>query len=503
MPSNNLKGPDLTRGIFLAVLRDGEPFLGHVDDTQVILVKRGDEVFAVGATCPHYGGPLQRGLVRDNTLRCPLHHATFNLRSGEALTPPALAPLPCYVVDRLPDSVVAVRSKRTNETMVIVGGGAAAHVAAETLRREGFTGRVVMISADPAPPCDRPNLSKEYLAGRAPEDWLFLRPRAFYEEHRVELVLGTRVTGIDLAKREVTTDRGTTYAYGALLLATGADVVRLDIPGADLPHVHYLRTVGDAQRLVAAAKGARKVAVIGASFIGLEVAASLRELGLAVSIAAPEERPLARIMGPEMGDLVRAIHTRHGVDFHLGRRATAIAPEHVTLDDGTTLEADLVVVGVGVRPNLELATTAGLAIDRGIVVDRYLRTSAPNIYAAGDVARWPDPRSGERIRVEHWVVAERHGQIAARNMLGRQEACTFVPFFWSRHYDRAIGYVGHAEKWDDIVIEGSLDPSAPDCRLEYRREGKLLAVATIGRHLENLRAEARMEAEATALSEGT
>jgi NADPH-dependent 2,4-dienoyl-CoA reductase/sulfur reductase-like enzyme len=389
---------------------------------------------------------------------------------------------------------VAVRSKRAAQTFVIVGGGAAGQIAAETLRREGYAGRIVMLSADDAPPCDRPNLSKDYLAGQAPEEWLFLRPPEFFAEKKIELVLGARVTKIDPARHEVTVEGGAVYAYDALLLATGASPVRLDVPGADLPHVHYLRSVRDSKAIVQAATKAKSAVVVGASFIGLEVAASLRERGLDVAVVAPDDKPLARVFGPEMGDLVQALHTSHGVAFHLGRKPKAVTADHVELDDGTKIAADLVVAGIGVRPNVALGEAAGLKVDRGLLVDRYLRTSVADIYAAGDVARWPDARTGELLRVEHWVVAERQGQIAARNMLGREEPCALVPFFWSRHYDHTIDYVGHAERWDDVKIDGTLDPAAPDCRVEYRRGGNLLAVATIGRSRDNLEAEKQLEA---------
>jgi 3-phenylpropionate/trans-cinnamate dioxygenase ferredoxin reductase subunit len=501
-------GPDLSQGVALSDLADGAMLEGHVGKEAVLLVRRGSDLFAVGAHCTHYGGPLAAGLLVGDTVRCPWHHACFSLRTGEPLRPPALNPIKRWRVEEsggkafvrealgepqppelppagLPDSVV------------IVGGGAAGNAAAETLRREGYRGPITMLSADPAPPVDRPNLSKDYLAGTAQADWIPLRSPDFYAEHRIDLRLNTRVTSLDTVARTVTLADGSRMPYGALLLATGADPVHLKVPGADLSHVHVLRTLADSDALIAAAASARRCVVVGASFIGLEVAASLRHRGLEVHVVAPEQRPLERVLGAELGDMVKALHEKHGVVFHLGPQLAAIENERVRLSTGVVIEADLVVTGVGVRPNLALAQDAGLAVDRGVSVDARLKTSAPNVFAAGDIARWPDHRSGQTIRVEHWVLAERQGEVAARNMLGRGEIFSAAaPFFWSQHYDVVINYTGHAEQWDRIEIDG--DPAAHDCTVSYWLQGRRLAVATVGRDLDNLRAELALEEEGAA-----
>ncbi len=494
-------GPDLTQGVDIAELeRDGK-LVGRVGEEEVLLVLREDEVFAIGAHCSHYHAPLVDGLVLGGEIHCPWHHASFDLATGEVLRAPALDSLPCWTVERR-DGKVFVRGQRPAKTrapvpveaskaMVIVGGGAAGLAAAAELRRLGFAGKLVMLSAEDAAPLDRPNLSKDYLAGGAPEEWLPLRPENFYSENAIDLRLGAVAKGLDAKARRLTLADGSALEFDRLLLATGAEPVRLQIPGAELPHVRTLRSLADCREIIARATKARRVVVLGASFIGLEVAASLRARGLEVHVAAPEKIPMERVLGAEIGAFVRKLHEEHGVIFHLEDVATAIDERRVTLKSGKSLEAELVVAGVGVRPRLELAEKAGLAMDRGVLVDAFLETSAPGIYAAGDIARWPDPHSGERIRVEHWVVAERQGAVAARNMLGARETFDAVPFFWSQHYDTPINYVGHAEGWDAIEVEG--DIAARDCLLRYMRDGRALAVASIFRDIDSLRAEAKME----------
>jgi NADPH-dependent 2,4-dienoyl-CoA reductase/sulfur reductase-like enzyme/nitrite reductase/ring-hydroxylating ferredoxin subunit len=494
-------GPDLTHGVVSSEFT-GETLLGHVGDQDVLLVRSGPEIFAIDAHCSHYHGPLAEGLVVGDGIRCPWHHACFDLRSGEATRAPALSPLAVWQVEHRGNRIV-VRHKREQPKprgkgaadapgrIVIVGGGAAGFAAAEMLRRQEFQGPIVMLSNDAAPPVDRPNLSKDYLAGSAPEDWLPLRPDSFYAEADIDLRLKTDVKSIDTKARNVVLAGGGTVSYDRLLLATGAEPVRLPIPGADQPHVHTLRSLIDSRAIIDLVKGARRVIVIGASFIGLEAAAALRARELEVHVVAPEQRPMERVLGPEMGDFVRTLHEQHGVIFHLGDSVVGIEGKRATLKSGGVLEADGVVVGVGVRPRLALAEQAGLALDRGVVVDAYLETGVPGIYAAGDIARWPDPHSGKSIRVEHWVVAERQGQTAARNMLGGHEAFDAVPFFWSQHYDVPINYVGHAEQWDEIAIDG--DIAAKDCLLKYKSGGRVLAVASIYRDLASLQAELAME----------
>jgi apoptosis-inducing factor 3 len=500
--------PDLTRGVAKAELSDGGKLVGNVGDDQVLLVRRGEEIFAIAAHCTHYHGPLADGLVVEDTVRCPWHHACFDLRTGEALRAPALSPVECWsVVEH--DGKIFVHEKRVQpkpkphakaasrvpERIVIIGGGAAGFAAAEMLRRELYEGRITMLSDDDALPVDRPNLSKDYLAGSAPEEWVPLRPSSFYSENGIDLQLKTHVTGIDSGARQVMLGDGGTVPYDRLLLATGAEPVRLTISGADQPHVRTLRGLADCRAIIERATSARRAVVLGASFIGLEVAAALRARNIEVHVVAPDRIPMERILGPEIGSFVRSLHEEQGVTFHLEDVAIDIDAKQVSLKGGGTIEADLVVVGIGVRPRTGIAEKSGLLLDRGVLVNSYLETSVPEIFAAGDIARWPDPHTREMIRVEHWVVAERQGQAAARNMLGCHEKFTAVPFFWSQHYDLSINYVGHAEAWDELVIEG--DVASKDCLVRYKRGRRELAVASIFRDIESLEAELMMERSAT------
>ena len=327
-------GPDLTQGVTFADFVDGK-LVGHVGDEEVLLVRSGSELFAIGAHCTHYHGPLGDGLVVGDSVRCPWHHACFDLRTGEALRAPALSPVDCWKIEQR-DGRIFVKEKRAQTArrpempadgprrIVIVGSGAAGFAAAEMLRRRGFGGALIMLSSDAAPPVDRPNLSKDYLAGTAPEDWLPLRPDDFYAANRIELRLNVEVGGLDTKARELIVAGSENVPYDRLLLATGAEPVRLSISGADQPHVHTLRSLADCRAIIDDAKGARRALVIGASFIGLEVAAALRTRNIEVDIVAPEARPMERILGPQLGDFVRALHEEHGVIFHLEDTATAI-----------------------------------------------------------------------------------------------------------------------------------------------------------------------------------
>jgi NADPH-dependent 2,4-dienoyl-CoA reductase/sulfur reductase-like enzyme/nitrite reductase/ring-hydroxylating ferredoxin subunit len=497
--SSELEGPDFEKGVESEAVADGEMLLGHAFGEAVLVARHGDDLFAIGATCTHYGGPLAKGLMVDCTVRCPWHHARFDLRTGEAIAAPALNDVACYNIEKRGNRFFVtgkIDKKRTRTpatspaSVVIVGAGAAGGAAAEMLRREGYDGPVTMIGADEFLPYDRPNLSKDYLSGSAPEEWIPLRPPEFYRDQRIDAFTNTSVTAINSKTKQVALSDGRSLGYDALLLATGAKPVRLKIPGNDLSQVCYLRTLSDSRRIIEKAKSAKRAVVIGASFIGLEVASSLRERKLEVHVVGKHSLPLENVLGRDLGTLVLQTHEAHGVKFHLGRTPAAIHEGCVQLDDGTKLDCDLVVVGIGVRPNTKLAEEAGIATDNGVLVNEYLETNVPGIFAAGDIVRWPDPRAG-RIRVEHWVVAQRQGQTAARNMLGADEAFVVPPFFWSNHFDLHVHYVGHGNNDDRTSVSGDLN--AKDVSVAFRSGDKLTAVASVGREVESLEAEVALE----------
>jgi len=518
--SDELTGPDLAAGVETSTVAPGQLVTGHAFGEPVLLVHSDVNWFAVGAKCTHYSAPLDQGLLVGETLHCPWHHACFNLHNGAATHAPALNDLPSYDVQvennrvrvlrkrdpgQLRKRSLTTRGSRAPERVIfepnpvngpssvlILGAGAAGNACAEMLRREAYRGPITMVDPDPDAPYDRPNLSKDYLAGNAPEDWLPLHPRDFYDAQHIEVISGVEAVSIDPKSKAVKLSDGSTRQYGCLLIATGATPVRLPIPGAE--RILYLRTLRDCRAILKQASAGKKAVIIGASFIGLEVAASLVTRGLKVDVVAPEPLPLERVLGKELGELIKKVHEDKGVTFHLGHSVSAIRDRSVELDDRSSIDADIIVAGVGVRPNLKLAEQAGLVLDNGVAVNEFLETSIRGIFAAGDVARWPDAYSDTRIRVEHWVVAERQGQVAARNMLGHRDRFDDIPFFWSAHYDAVtIGYTGHVERWDSTQIDGDL--SKMDCAVSYMVGGKRRAMATINRDRQNLETEVQLATE--------
>jgi NADPH-dependent 2,4-dienoyl-CoA reductase/sulfur reductase-like enzyme/nitrite reductase/ring-hydroxylating ferredoxin subunit len=476
-------------------VKEGVPLAVEVSETKVLLVRRNGRIHACGGTCSHYGGPLDEGLLHGNEITCPWHNARFDVTSGRMLQPPALDPVGCYEA-KVEDGDVYVRPKERPEpepitetggqTFLIVGAGAAGNAAAETLRREGFAGRILLLTAEPDRPYDRPNLSKEFLAGKADPDWIPLRPEPFYADHKIELLTDRRVTGVDTKARTVSTENGDSLDYDKLLLATGGVPRPLPAPGTDLDGFFLLRSKADAEAIVAALNGAEKAVVIGASFIGLEAASSLRERGLEVDVAAPEEVLMEPVFGKRVGRWLQSLHEENGVSFHLDRTVKAISGggsvKSVTLSDDASLAADLVVAGLGVTPAVGYLDGSGLVEDGAVPVNERLQTGETDVFAAGDIAAVPDPRLGRRIRIEHWAVAERQGQHAARAMLGASDPYTEPPFFWTKQCGKSVDYVGAAPDFDVVAYRGSVEDG--DFLAGYYRDGTLLAAAAVGRNVE-------------------
>jgi apoptosis-inducing factor 3 len=496
--SNSEEGDlNLNAGVPLSRLEEGKPLGGNVGDDKVVVVKRGEQIFAIGARCTHYSGPLEKGLVVGTTIRCPWHHAVFDLETSRAVGAPAFKPTGCYPVEVegdkfrvLPkqDPPVVETPRQEPKSVTIVGAGAAAAAATEMLRQQGYEGPITMIGHETSGPVDRPNLSKDYLAGEAQPDWIPLGGDEHWRDLGVELITGEEVVEIDGDNKRVRTRGGESYDYDVLLYATGAEPIVPPIEGIESAKCFTLRSFDDSRTIAEAADENDQALVVGASFIGLEVAASLRNRGVDVTVVAPEKLPLAKAFGDELGKLVKTLHEDQGVTFHLEQTVDRFDEDRAYLSGGDEISFDFVVMGTGVKPRTDLAEKAGLEVDDGVVIDGKMRTSDPSIYAAGDVARYPDPTGNGTARIEHWVLAERLAQRAARNMVGAEHlGLTDIPFFWSWHYDLKINYVGHATDFDEVVIDGSVPDR--DATIGYLKGGRVLAVATLGRALASLRAE--------------
>jgi NADPH-dependent 2,4-dienoyl-CoA reductase/sulfur reductase-like enzyme/nitrite reductase/ring-hydroxylating ferredoxin subunit len=492
-------------------LDDGEMKEVSAGETKILLARVGDEFHAVSPTCPHYGAPLVEGALCGTRIICPWHHACFDVTTGDMEEPPALDSLAHYdvrveggrVIASLPDETQDRRAPRLSKRdpldarrFVIIGAGAAGYAAAQTLREDGFGGRVIVITREDRAPYDRPNLSKDYLQGHAEPEWMPLRPDEFYKECDIELVCGRKVTRVDARAKTITFEEGETQEYDALLVATGGATRRLNVYGSDLKNIYLLRSFSDADSIIEAAKRSSRAVVVGASFIGMEAAASLRERGLDVTVIAPSSEPFESTLGKEIGALFRRVHEARGIKFKLGsivHRFEGISHvETVVLDGGERVEADMVVLGVGVYPLTGFLEGVELHEDGSIIVDAHLR-AADGLYAAGDIARFPDARTGERVRIEHWRTAQQQGRVAAHNMAGKPETFDGVPFFWTRQFDAGLLYVGHAASWDEIVYQG--DIAAQDFLAFYVKGGRVVAVAGMNRDREMAAAEELMRLE--------
>jgi NADPH-dependent 2,4-dienoyl-CoA reductase/sulfur reductase-like enzyme/nitrite reductase/ring-hydroxylating ferredoxin subunit len=478
------------------LLQEGQMQPFELEGKAVLLARIDGQYHAIGGKCAHYGAPLHEGLLLGHMVMCPWHHACYDVRSGARLEPPALNDLAHYPVRiengmvwvTLPnDNVTAPQGKTsTAQTFVIVGGGAAGSAAAEALRRANFTGRIILLSAVPDVPVDRPNLSKDYLDGHAKPEWMPLRSADWYAQRDIDLHLNTQVTHLDLDAHTIHLAEGEPLRYDKLLLATGANPRQLrDTPGAEMDGIYTLRTLADAAAIIQAVENGKRVVVVGASFIGMEVAASLASgRGASVSVVAPESVPFDRILGDDIGRMFQREHEAHGIQFYLGDGVTAFTGENnrvsgVQLKSGKMLDADFVVVGIGVAPDTAFLRDSGLRLDEkdgSLRVDSHLQTSHPDVYAAGDIARWGE---GAGTRIEHWRVAQQQGIVAAHNMLGQaDEVDRHVPFFWTTQWHVTLNYVGHAARWDEIIYRGS--PEQKQFVAFYISGGQLQAAAGCG-----------------------
>lgn len=482
-----------------AALREGQMTTARVGDTEVLVARVEGRLHAVAAHCPHYHGPLGEGLLCGRHVTCPWHQSVFDVTTGALVEPPALDALARYDVELdgddvwvtvpdegapvAPESAVRADPRLDPRTFVLVGAGAAGLAAALELRRGGFHGRIVLVGREDRLPYDRPNCTKDYLAGTAPDEWMPLRPAAFYTTYGIERRTA-EVIRVEAMTRRVMLADGAEITGDALLLAMGARPRLLEVPGADLPGVFTLRSWEDADRIAAAATGARAAVIVGASFIGMEVAGALRQRGIAeVTVVAPDRVPFEATLGAEVGAWLQRLHEEAGVRFRLGpwveRCEGEGRVERVKLAGGERLAADLVVVGVGVRPATEIVADLPLREDGSLKADGTLAVTE-GVWAAGDVASFPDARTGRRVRSEHWRVALQHGRTAARNMLAagstRYEG---VPFFWTVQAGTPLGYVGHTTRFDEVIVDGDLD--AKDFLAFYVEDDHVVAALGAGR----------------------
>ncbi len=495
----HLSGPDFSKGVSIDLLQEGEILRGHVGEEAVLLIRHEGEVHAIGAVCSHAGGPLEKGILKGDSVVCPWHHSCFNIRTGHPEKAPALAAIPSWYTKIFDDKIFVTERKHppilpyrdtAHQKMVIVGAGAAGVAAATRLRQSGFMGSIHLISAESTLPYDRTLLSKEYMSGIIFDEELPLWSKEFYAQNKIKLELGVEVRDINPEAKTVILSDRRTLQYDSCLLATGGVPLTPPITGIELEHVFKLRSLGDAQKILGQLSWGKRVAIIGAGFIGLEVAAALRDRHMEVHLIAPEELPLLRTLGVTAASYLKKLHEKNGVNFHLGHKVDEITPQKVILDDQSEIECDLVIVGAGIRPTLDLPIRAGCAVGNGVKVNEYLETTIPGIYAAGDIALWPDLLTGKHCRVEHWEVAERLGQTAALNMMGIPTKFVEVPFFWTEHYGIQMGYVGHSSGFDRMDVLGELDDN--DFAIAYYEGDRVIGLLTVGRDEESLLVESAL-----------
>jgi NADPH-dependent 2,4-dienoyl-CoA reductase/sulfur reductase-like enzyme/nitrite reductase/ring-hydroxylating ferredoxin subunit len=463
---------------------------------KILLVRLKGKLYAVGHECPHYQEKLENGALFGTQVVCKSHFARIDVTTGRVVSPPALNDLPVYPVKveagevligpavkpKFPKPAAAIGSDP--RVFLLIGAGAAGNTAAETLRRNGYAGRIVMLTEESERPYDRPNLSKDFITGKVGEDWLPLRGPKFYPAQSIELMTGKKVVSLDPGKKTARLADGQIISFDKALVATGGSPRRLPIPGGDGEGCFLLRTTADARVILTAALQSKRAAIIGAGFIGLELATSLRDRGLEVTVIAPEALPLARIFGDRIGAKIKAMHESRGVRMHLGAAPSGITGgmgAKVITAAGKKVEADFVIIGLGIQPRIDFLEGSGIEENGAVPVDERMQTRAPDIFAAGDIAALPDSDFGRR-RVEHWVAAERHGQRAALCMLDGDPGPMEVDVFWSKQAGASLKYVGHAPEYDQVVYRGVVEEGK--FLAGYYRGGVLKAAASIGMALD-------------------
>ncbi|MEQ9443497.1 MAG: FAD-dependent oxidoreductase [Cyclobacteriaceae bacterium] len=476
-------------------LREGDMKQVAVGETDVLLACIDNQYYAVSAYCTHYGAPLVDGALHGDRVICPWHHACFHLRQGKQCEPPGMDNLPAFEVrveneqiyvkvpkdapDRITPAFVE-RDTANAQVYAVVGGGAAAAYAVEAMREAGYTGRIIMISADEDIPYDRPNASKEYLQDEAPDEWMPLRSSDFYTQHEIEW-LAKEVATVDTQGKKIVFTDDDSIRYDKVLLCTGGKVNTLPVSGANLKGVYTLRSLSDSRTIKEAAKSARKVTVVGSSFIGLEAAMSLQKLNCEVTVVAPEAIPFASRWGEPVGKLIRKLHDENGVHFELETKVREFngkngLVETVLLENGKAISTDLVVVGIGVKPATDFLQGVDLADDGGVPVNEYLM-AMEDVYAAGDIAQFP--YRGKPTRIEHWRVACQQGRLAGYNMAGKEQAYQSVPFFWTAQQGTNFRYLGHTKDFDRIIYDGSVEEQ--DFMAYYVKDEKIVAVLGVNR----------------------
>jgi NADPH-dependent 2,4-dienoyl-CoA reductase/sulfur reductase-like enzyme/nitrite reductase/ring-hydroxylating ferredoxin subunit len=473
-------------------LRDREMKEVLAGDMPILVIRVEGKYYAFAARCPHRGGPLAEGVLSEDRVVCPWHQGSFRIPSGDLEEPPPLDSLPGFEVrvedgavivvisegkaDRREIAMVRRNDEADNRHFVIIGSGAAGGVSAEALRQVGFEGRITMVTRENDFPYDRTGLSKGYLKGLDPEGKLLpLRADTFYAEHDIDILFNKRVLNVDVSRKIIAVGDGSTLPYDSLLVAAGGVPRHLDVPGSGLRNIFTFRSLQDANGVIATAEKSSSVVVIGASFIGMETAANLRERGLSVTVVAPSVA-FKRAFGEKIGRILQQLHGEHGVTFESGRKVARFEGEGkveaVLLDNGERLECDFVVLGIGVRPATGFLDGISLNPDGSVPVNEYFEVQE-GLYAAGDIVSFIDWRTGGRIRIEHWRSAQQQGRIAAHNMVGHKTKFRSIPFFWTAQFGVLLQYVGHATDWDEIVLHGQ--PSEYNFMAFYIKDDVVLA----------------------------